>query len=70
MPAPKRTTRSTPEPETAREERGKTDTKPIERQTTNAWWCPFCDTSATTLIETCAGCGATRDGDKVTKAGA
>lgn len=60
MPAPKRT-RSTPEPETAREAR--TDTKPIARQTAMAWWCPFCDHSQTTLLAECGGCGAVRDGD-------
>ena len=60
MPTPKRT-RSTPEPETAREAR--TETKPITRQTTMAWWCPFCDHSQTTLLTECGGCGAVRDGD-------
>jgi hypothetical protein len=42
--------------------------KPINRQTVNAWWCPFCDHSQTTLLAECGGCGAVRDGDTVTKA--
>ena len=69
MPAPKRT-RSTPEPETAREGARSSTGAPIARQTTMAWWCPFCDHSQTTLLAECGGCGAVRDGDTARAAAA
>ncbi len=54
MPQPRRTAES------------KAKEVPIQRATTNAWWCPCCDHSQVTTIETCANCGAQKRGDKVT----
>lgn len=39
--------------------------RPIERETAMAWWCPFDDHSNMTLTTTCGGCGAVREGDTV-----
>jgi hypothetical protein len=40
-------------------------TREIKRETLSAWWCPFDDHSNMQLLDTCGGCGAVRDGDKV-----
>lgn len=40
-------------------------TKKIVRETEIAWWCPVCDHSNSTLIDTCGGCGAVRSGGSV-----
>jgi hypothetical protein len=37
----------------------------IKHETTAAWWCPFDDHANMQLVQTCGGCGAVRDGDKV-----
>ncbi len=42
------------------------DPDAITRENKHAWWCPRCDHSNTLLTATCGGCGATRDGDRVT----
>jgi len=46
---------------------GDTDDGTIKRENEDAWWCPRCDHSQTQLIDTCGGCGAVRDGDRVTR---
>ncbi len=42
------------------------DPDAITRENQHAWWCPRCDHSNTLLTAACGGCGATRDGERVT----